>query len=431
MEKSEEINNVLVVGGGVAGIQSALDLADLGITTYLVEKEPSIGGKMAKLDKTFPTLDCSACILTPKMVEVIRHPDIKLLTYSEVSEISGTAGDFTVKIIKKPRYVKEDECSGCGLCAQHCPVEVPNEFDMGRGVRNAIYVPFPQAIPLVYTIDIENCIKCRACEKICDRGAIDFNQEPDEIELKVRSVVISTGYELFDAKKYTRYGYRRYPNVLVALELERLINASGPTLGHLLRLSDGKIPKKIAFLQCVGSRDEKMGVPYCSRICCMYAMKNAILIKEHHPDTEVTIYYTDIRAFGKGFAEFYDMAEDRFDVNFVRGKVGEILEDPETKNLIIRVENTETEEFLEEEYDMVVLSSGIVPIKPEKWINQLGVTTSEDGFFTLVAPNSESTDTNIPGIVLAGTSAGPMDIPDSVAHASAAAMRAAIAKREG
>ena len=424
-----EIHGILIIGGGIAGIQSALDLADQGFTVYLVERNPSIGGRMAQLDKTFPTMDCAACILTPKMVDVGRHPNIKMLPYSELKGINGSVGNFKVKVLKKPRYVDEMRCIGCGICAQHCPVEVPNEFDERLGVRKAIYVPFPQAVPLIYTIDKENCIECGLCEKVCRAEAIDFNQKHEEIELDIGAIVVVTGYDLFDARKKEEYGYGIYDNVLTGLELERLLSASGPTGGHVMRPSDGKIPKRVAFVQCVGSRDEKIGNKYCSRVCCMYATKEAQLIKEHIPDAEVTIFYMDIRAFGKGFEEFYRRAEKEFGIKYIKGRVAEILEDTSTMNLILRAENIESGELVEEEVDMVVLSAGIVPSATDEIKKMLQIPIGDDGFFATAHPKIDPVTTLLDGVFVAGVAEGPKDIPDTVAQASAAAMKASVIVR--
>ena len=416
----------LVVGAGIAGIQSALDLADQGYEVYLVEKNPSIGGRMAQLDKTFPTMDCSACILTPKMVDVGRHPNIRLLAYSELKEASRKKGSFKVKIIQKPRYVDETKCTGCGICAQHCPVEVPNEFDAGLGVRKAVYVPFPQAVPLIYTIDKDHCLECGLCEKVCGAGAIDLQQQPKEIDVDVGAIVVATGYNLFDAREKEEYGYGVYDNVITGLMLERLLSASGPTTGHVIRPSDGKIPRKVAFVQCVGSRDEKTGNLYCSRVCCMYATKEAQLIKEHVPEVEVTIFYIDIRAFGKGFEEFYRRAEKEFNIKYIKGRVAEILENPKNKNLFIRAENVESGEPIEEEFDMVVLSTGIVPTPANEMEKILPIPIDDDGFFVTANPKIDPVTTSLKGVFTAGVAESPKDIPDSVAQASAAAMKASI-----
>jgi len=416
----------LIVGAGIAGIQAALDLADQGFEVYLVEKNPSIGGRMSQLDKTFPTMDCSACILTPKMVDVGRHPNIRLLAYSELKGISRKEGNFKVKILQKPRYVDETKCTGCGICAQHCPVEVPNEFDEGLGVRKAVYVPFPQAVPLIYTIDKDHCLECGLCEKVCGAGAINLQQQPKEIDVKVKAIIVASGYNLFDARKKEEYGYGVYDNVITGLMLERLLSASGPTAGHVIRPSDGKIPRKVAFVQCVGSRDEKIGNQYCSRVCCMYATKEAQLIKEHVPEVEVTIFYIDIRAFGKGFEEFYRRAEKEFKIRYVKGRVAEILENPVNKNLFIRAENVESGEPIEEEFDMVVLSTGIVPAAKNEMEKILPIPTGDDGFFVTANPKIDPVTTSLNGVFTAGVAESPKDIPDSVAQASAAAMKASI-----
>lgn len=414
----------LIIGGGIAGIQSALDLADQGFKVYLVEKNPSIGGKMAQLDKTFPTLDCAACIMTPKMVDAGRHPNIELLTYSEVQDIKKDGNLFKVKIVHKPRYVDETKCTGCGICAQHCPVEVSNEFDEKLGVRKAIYVPFPQAVPLIYTIDKDNCIDCGLCEKVCQAKAIDHQQHPKEIEVEVGAIIVATGFELFDARKKEEYGYGIYPNVITGLALERLLSASGPTGGHIVRPSDGKIPRRVAFVQCVGSRDEKSGNLYCSRVCCMYATKEAILLKEHVPEVDITIFYMDIRAYGKGFEEFYQRAKEEFGIKYIKGRVAEIVEDPHTQNLFLRAENTETGEILEHEADMVVLSAGLVSPPNDSLKKILRIPVGDDGFFVASNPKSDPVATKVEGIFVAGVAEGPKDIPDAVTQASAAAMKA-------
>jgi len=424
----------LVIGGGVAGMQAALDIADQGYQVVLVEKTPSIGGVMAMLDKTFPTLDCSACILTPRLSEVSRHPNIKLLTYSEVKGIEGEAGDFKVKVLKKARKVLEDKCSGCGDCVPHCPVQVRNEFDQNLGYRKAIYIGFPQSTPLVYTIDSENCIKCELCVKSCEREAIDLTMEDEQIEIPVGAIVIATGYELFDVSQYHRLGYGRFKNVINALEYERLINAAGPTGGNLMRLSDGKIPKSIGFVQCVGARDVKKNVPYCSRVCCMYGIKNAVMAKELQHDNvkNVTVYYADIRAYGKGFEEFYTMSKERFGIKFIRGRVGEVEEVSKTKNVTVWVENTETGEFLKQEHELLVLCPGILPPKGLKELaGALGLGVSVDGFIPIQYPASNPVDTSVQGVYVAGCAESAKDIPDSVAAGSAAAMRASIILARG
>jgi len=416
----------LVIGAGIAGIQAALDLADQGFAVYVVERNPSIGGRMAQLDKTFPTLDCAACIMTPKMVDAGRHPNIKLLTYSEVKEVRQEGQSFSVKILKKPRYVDEKKCTGCGACAQLCPVEVPNDFDERMGVRNAIYVPFPQAVPLIYTIDKEHCLECELCQNVCMAGAINLKQQPEEMEIDVGAIIVTTGFNLFNASIKEEYGFGVYDNVITGLALERLLSASGPTGGHVVRPSDGKIPKKVAFIQCVGSRDEKSGNLYCSRVCCMYATKEAELVKEHVPGVDVTIYYMDIRAFGKGFEEFYQRAKSEFGIKYVKGRVAEVSENPANNNLSIRAENIESGELIEDEVDMVVLSTGIVPAAVNDFEKILPLKMGDDNFFVAVNPKVDPVTTTILGVFVAGVAEGPKDIPDSVTQASAAAMKASI-----
>jgi len=381
---------------------------------------------MAQLDKTFPTLDCAACIMTPKMVDAGRHSNIKLFTYSEVKEVRPEGKNFKVKILINPRYVDEKKCTGCGACAQLCPVEIPNDFDERMGVRNAIYVPFPQAVPLIYTIDKEYCLECELCQNVCMAGAINFNQKPEQIEVEVGAIIVTTGFNLFDAKKKEEYGFGLYDNVITGLALERLLSASGPTGGHVVRPSDGKIPKKVAFIQCVGSRDEKSGNLYCSRVCCMYATKEAELVKEHVPGVDVTIYYMDIRAFGKGFEEFYQRAISEFGIKFVKGRVAEVLENPSNHNLFLRAENIESSELIEDEVDMVVLSTGLVPAAANDFEKILPLKMGDDSFFVTANPKVDPVTTNIEGVFVAGVAEGPKDIPDSVAQASGAAMKASI-----
>jgi len=422
---------VLVVGGGIAGIQASLDLADRGLTVYLVEKSPSIGGRMAQLDKTFPTMDCSICILAPKMIECFRHSNIKLLICSEVKEVTGSAGNFKVKVLKNPRFVDTEKCTGCGACTEKCPVKVPSEFDMGMGMRKAVYMPFPQAVPRVTVIDKDNCLYfqkgvCKVCEKFCQVHAINFGQEPEEITLNVSSIILATGLELYDPKSISEYGYKRYKDVLLSLEFERLINASGPTRGKLLRLSDNKHPRRIVFIQCVGSRTQQKGFPYCSSVCCMYATKEAILIREHEPECEVYILYMDLRVFGKRFQEFVSRARDEWGIKYVNGRVAVVIEDSATKDILVRYENILEGKIAELQADLVVLCPALIPREGNKFLAKiLGLELDSFGFFKTKDPLLMSVETNVEGVVVCGYCQAPKDISESVTQASAAAARAA------
>jgi len=420
----------LVIGGGIAGIQSSLDLAEQGFDVYLVEKNPSIGGRMIQLDKTFPTMDCSACIMTPRMVDAATHPKIHLFTYSEVQKISGKPGAFKVTILRKPRYVDESACTGCGLCVNMCPVEVPNEFDESIGVRKAIYVPFPQAVPLVYTIDMEHCILCSLCEKVCSTHAVKFDQKPEQLDVEVGAIVLAIGCSIFDPSKKPDYGYGLFGNVITGLTLERLLSASGPTGGRVVRLSDGKIPQTVAFLQCVGSRDRSIGNPYCSRVCCMYAIKLARLVKEHIPDADITIFYMDIRAFGKGYEEFYTRTCDELKIRLVKSRVAQVKENPKTRDPRLKFENIEQGTVLSEDFDMVVLSTGLVSAADEV-MSLLPISVDKHGFPVTKEPKIDPVLTSLDGVFVAGVAESPKDIPDSVAQASAAAMKAAIVLSRG
>lgn len=427
----EKGTNVLVVGGGVAGMQASLDLADRGFMVYLVEKTPSIGGRMAQLDKTFPTMDCSICILAPKMIDVAKHSRITLLMNSEVQDVSGINGSFRVKVLKKPRFVDEKKCIGCGDCATKCPIKRPNTFDMGLGTRKAIYVPFPQSVPLVYTIEKEHCLYftkgvCRVCEKFCEAEAVNFDQKEETIRLDVGAIIIATGYDPYNPSKLKEYGYGKYKNVLSSMELERLLSASGPTSGHLLRPSDKKTPHKIVFIQCVGSRSLKGGYPYCSSVCCMYATKEAALIKEHEPDSDIYIFYTDIRAFGKGFREFINRAELEWGMKYVRAKPSELREDPKTENLLVDYEDTQTGEMKSIQAELVVLCTALAPCQDnQKLAETLAIEVDEYGFFEVPNQLQVPLDSTLPGVFLCGCCQGPKDIPDSIAQAKGAAARAA------
>ncbi|MEA4956785.1 Electron transport complex subunit RsxB [bioreactor metagenome] len=424
-------NRAMVIGGGVAGIQSALDLADMGFKTYMVEKQPTIGGRMGQLDKTFPTLDCSMCILAPKMVDVGKHENIELLTYSEVREVDGYIGNFKVKVERKPRFIDEELCVGCGSCVEVCPIEMPNYFDEGIGMVKAAFIPFPQAVPLCATIDKDYCIECKLCDQICERGAVKHDQESEFIDLEVGTIIVATGYDPYDPTEKLEYGYGAHTNVITAMEIERMINASGPTEGHVVKPSDHKSPKRVAFIHCVGSRDDKIGKPYCSRVCCMYSMKNAQLIIDHEPDTDVTLYYMDIRAFGKGFEEFYKNSQEKYGIKFLRGRPAEIIENDDL-TLTVRGEDTLLNTVTEYDYDLVVLSVGLVPPEGAEQLRQtIGLSKSGDGFLMEAHPKLRPVDTLTDGVYLAGVSQGPKDIPDAVAQGSGAAARAAIPMVKG
>lgn len=424
-------NKAMVIGGGVAGIQAALDLADMGFKTYMIEKQPTIGGRMGQLDKTFPTLDCSMCILAPKMVDVGKHENIELMTYAEVREVHGYIGNFTVKVEKKPRYISEEDCVGCGSCVEVCPIEMPNYFDEGIGMVKAAYIPFPQAVPLCATIDKDYCIECKLCDQICERGAVVHDQESEFVDLEVGTIIVATGYDPYDPTEKLEYGYGSHTNVITAMEIERMINASGPTEGKVLKPSDMEKPKRVAFIHCVGSRDEQIGKPYCSRVCCMYSMKNAQLIKDKMPDAEVTLYYMDIRAFGKGFEEFYKRSQQKYGIKFVRGRPAEVIENPDL-TLTVRGEDTLLNKVTEYDYDMVVLSIGLIPPEGSEELRQtIGLSKSADGFLMEAHPKLRPVDTLTDGVYLAGVSQGPKDIPDAVAQGSGAAARAAIPMVKG
>jgi heterodisulfide reductase subunit A len=419
----------LIVGGGIAGIQAALEIADAGHKVYLVEKEPSIGGHMIQLDKTFPTLDCSSCILTPKMTRVGSHPDIELLSLSQVEEVSGYIGNFRVKIRKKARYVDAEKCNGCGLCQEKCPVKTASEFDAALGKRKAIYTPFAQAVPNIPVIDTEHCTyflkgKCRLCEQICERGAIDFEQQDEIADLEVGSVILATGFGVFDPTPISRYGYGRRDNVITSLEFERMVSASGPSGGEIT-LKDGATPQSVAIVHCVGSRDKNYH-EYCSRVCCMYALKYAHLIKEK-TDAEVFNYYIDMRCFGKGYEEFYERLSGE-GVTFIRGKVGEVTDqavsDEEKGKLVVVAEDTLLGVLTRVPVDMVILCVALEPPPDVEAVARLfNISRSADGFFLEKHPKLDPVATTTDGVFVVGCAQGPKDIPDTVAQASAAAAR--------
>ena len=416
----------LVVGGGIAGLQAALDLADQGFEVLIVEKEPSIGGKMIALSKVFPTLDCSSCICTPRMAAAAHHENITIMTYAEVKQARRAGSGFEAIVMKKSRYVNEDACTGCRLCEYACPVDLPHAFEGDLGARKAIYVPFSNAIPQVALVDIDNCILCGRCEKACPAQAIDFLQEPEEITVEAGAIILASGYQLAPLDAKEQYGQGRLKNVLDALQVERLLAPHGP-YGMVLRPSDGKVPDTVAYVQCAGSRDQSLGVPYCSRVCCMYAVKQAMLLSGALPLVEVTIYYMDIRAFGKGFEQFYQNAK-AMGIEFVKTKVARITEDEE-QNPIVRIEVIEEDGRVEERtHDMVVLSPAILP----GW-NPAGIVPvdiAEDGFIRCTQPKLAPCRTREEGVFVAGAAAGPKDIPDSIVEAGAAAIEASIYLRK-
>ena len=438
--KIEVTPNALVIGGGIAGIQAALDIAEEGHKVYLVEKSPSIGGHMAQLDKTFPTLDCSSCILTPKMMEVANHPNIELLTYSEVVGIDGSIGNYIVKVKKKARYVDMDKCTGCGDCMAACRLKdrIPSEFDEGIGKRSAIYMPFPQAVPLKCTIDAENCLmitrgKCGTgplCVDACEADAIDFKQKDEEVELNVGAIVVATGYDLLDPNSLYEYGYSRSKDVITTLEMERLISSSGPTAGEIIRPSNGEKPKSITYILCVGSRDETQ-CTWCCRIGCMSALKHVYLLKEKlGDDVEINICYTDIRSFGKGYEEFYRKIRG-MKTNFFRGRPSEVRKSGD--NFTIDVFDTTTNKLLEINTDLVVLVPALVArVDAADFTRIIRISKGADGFFLEAHPKLRPIDTFTGGVFIAGCCQSPKDIQDSVAQASGAAARAAniLSKKE-
>ena len=422
--------SVLVIGGGIAGIQTSLDLTELGLKVYLVEKTPSIGGRMAQLDKTFPTNDCSLCILAPKMVEVFRNPNIELMAYHEVKKVEGEPGDFTVTVLKKPRYIDETKCKGCGDCATKCPkIEVGNIFDMNLGKRKSVYIPFPQAVPPIYLIDPELCLKftkgvCGVCEKVCEAEAIDYEQQPQDIEIKVGAIVVATGFEMFAEELSSRWGYH-HQNVVNALEYERILCASGPFGGHVLRPSDEKEPEIIAFIQCAGSRDLHENVPYCSSVCCMYTAKEAIITKEHSEHSQCFVFRHDIRAYGKNFYEFTQRAQDEYGVKYFQTKISTIGEDPETNDLIIHYEDLKTGEFKDFRANLVVLATPLVPSKGTHELSKiLNIELDHYDFYKEKSYFNKSLSSK-EGLFLCGFAQGPMDIPETVADASGVASQVA------
>ena len=429
--------NTLVIGAGIAGIQASLEIADAGEKVYLVERTGTIGGYMATFDKTFPTLDCAACILTPKMVEVGQHDNITLMTYSEVQSVSGPQGNYKVRILKKARHVNLSTCIGCGTCSEKCPVKVASEFDANSTMRKAIYIPFPQAVPNKYLIDAENCTyikkkKCGVCVKVCPvPNCINFEEKDEEIEITVGNIILATGYKPFDASRDDSLGYGKYPNVVTSLEFERIVNASGSTGGNIyLRSQDkkgnwvfqtgGEKPASIAIIHCVGSRDENFN-PYCSKVCCMYSLKLAHLVIEKLPDAEVYEYYIDMRAFGKGYEEFYRRINNE-GVHIIRGRTAKVEE--KNGKLLLLSEDILGGKLIEQQVDMVILAVGLEPREDaRKLAEMVGISQTEDGWFMEANYISNPTSTFNGGISIAGVCQGPKDIPDTVVQASAAASR--------
>ena len=420
--------DTLVIGAGIAGIQAALDIANAGYKVYLVERDPSIGGHMIQLDKTFPTLDCSACIMTPKMSDAGLHPNIELMTYSEVDEISGYIGNYKAKIRKKARHVDETKCTGCGVCQEKCPTKVDSEYNMGLGKRKAIYTPFPQAVPNKPVIDTPNCLffkkgTCKVCEKFCPAKAIDYKQEDRIIDVEIGAVIVATGYDIFDPTVISQYGYKKYENVYTGLEFERMVSASGPTGGQII-LKNGKAPESVAIVHCVGSRDKNYH-EYCSRVCCMYGLKYAHLLKEK-TGAEVYEIYIDMRCFGEGYEEFYERVSTQEGVKFIRGKVSKVtdraLNDEEKGKLVVGVEDTLLGSVVRLPVDMVILCTALQPRADADKVSKLvSVGRRADGFFMERHVKLDPVATMTDGIFIAGCCASPKDIPDTVAQAKAAA----------
>ncbi len=419
----------LVVGGGVAGIQAALDIANSGYEVVLVEKSPSIGGHMAQLSETFPTLDCSQCILTPKMVEAAQHPRIRLMTYSEIEDISGYVGNFKVKIRQKAAYVNRDVCTGCGLCIQKCPAKADSEFDEGLAQRKAIYTPFPQAVPNKPVLDREHCIyfkngKCGVCKKICPVDAVDYEQKDVIREEEVGAIVVATGFDLYPMANMGEYGGGKCKDVVTSLQFERMLSASGPTGGEVRRPSDGKVPKEVVFLTCVGSRDPEGHVPYCSKVCCMYLTKHAMLYKHKVHDGQAYLFYMDVRTGGKGYEEFYQRASEEDDVLYVRGKVSKMYE--EDGKVMVWGVDTLTGKKVEITADLAVLGLAMVPSAAARELaNKLKIHADEWGFLSEAHPKLRPVESLTPGFFLAGAAQGPKDIPEAVAQASGAASKVA------
>lgn len=430
--ESPVVKRALVIGGGIAGIQTALDIAEAGFDVDIVEKNSTIGGKMTQIDKTFPTLDCAACILTPKMVDCAQNDKIKIYSYSEVEKVSGFVGNFTVTIKRKARYVNETKCTGCGVCTEKCPVKnVPNEFNLGMNNRRAIYIPFAQAVPKVATIDPDYCNmlksgKCGVCSKVCGVGAIDYTQKDSFVEEKYGAIVVATGFNPIKLDAYDEYAYSQSKDVITSLEFERLTNAAGPTNGTLLRPSDGKHPHTIVFVQCVGSRESnscKGGKEYCSKICCMYTAKHAMLTREKYPDTDVYVFYIDVRTPGKSFDEFYRRAVEQYGVHYIKGMVGKVVPKADG-TLDVQASDLLDNKQLHINADLVVLAAAIEPDKTARPLaTMLTASMDTNDFFTEAHPKLRPVESPTAGVFLSGTCQGPKDIPETVSQASAAAAK--------
>ncbi len=429
---AEPANSVLIIGGGIAGIQAGLDVAEAGLTAYILESQPTLGGKMALLDKTFPTNDCSICMESPKMLDTVVNPNIQLLTYCELKEAKGSVGNFTVSIEVKPRYVKED-CTACGKCSEVCIVKTGSEFEQNMTERRAIYLPFPYAVPRIFTLDMENCRKygggCRACVVVCrdeeGKNCIDLWQRSRTRKLTVGSIIVATGYDMVSPAAIPEYGFGVYENVVTGLQFERLLNATGPTAGKLLRPSDGAEPEGIAFIQCVASRDLR-GKPYCSKVCCMYATKLAVLAKEHHAELPVSLFYIDRRYYGKGHWSLYRRAE-RMGAEYIRSRPSKVVE-LGNQDLRIRYEDSETGRVGERKVGLLVLCTALAPSENNKGLAKiLGTPLDQSGFFAEVDPLRRPFETAVEGIYLCGFCQEPLDIAESVASASGAAAKAVLA----
>ncbi len=426
---SNKIGSITIIGGGIAGIQAALDAANSGFKVHLVEERPNVGGIMSQLDKTFPTDDCAACMMGPKLVELSKHPDIEVLAYTEVLGLEGEAGRFQLTLKKKARAIDPEKCIGCGLCAEKCPTEVPDPFNLGLNRRRAVYLPYPQAVPLIYTIDKRFCRyftegQCRICEKICPSKAVDFGQKDETVSLETGAIILAGGIEPFEASRKAEYGYGRWPNVITSLEYERMLSASGPYGGHIQRISDGRPPRSMAWIQCVGSRDPHIGQDYCSSVCCMSAIKQALVTREQDSRTKTTIFYNDLRAYGKGFDRFYERAETEHQVRFVRSMISRIVPNPEDDTLKLAYVDSDRH-IQEDNFDMAVLSVGLCAHPSSKNLaRKIGLKLNEFGF--CVSDPLEMVKTSREGIFVCGSFQGPKDIPDSVQQGSSAAAQAMI-----